>query len=211
MVSVRDRIRHHAVDDIGPAHQAPRPTDVPRRPPASGSAVVDLRGRLVADGPRPPVGLPERLRQRLRVLNPDRRARGRRARAPDVLGRDRIAVPLAPRTDAAGSRIRVQQPVEPVGRYLRRVGGARCEYRWRRSGRRAGSHDHRHRGNRRSRQGRSRAHHHPPVYHQDASSRTPRPRRPGRSRRSDGVPVAEGGGFEPPRDVTPNTDSSRAP
>jgi site-specific recombinase XerD len=34
---------------------------------------------------------------------------------------------------------------------------------------------------------------------------------PGRLRRSSGDPVAEGGGFEPPRDVTPNTDSSRAP
>jgi hypothetical protein len=43
------------------------------------------------------------------------------------------------------------------------------------------------------------------------SSRAPRPTGPGRLRRSDGVPVAEGGGFEPPRDVTPNTDSSRAP
>ena len=41
--------------------------------------------------------------------------------------------------------------------------------------------------------------------------KTPRPWRSGRSRRSDGVSVAEGGGFEPPRDVTPNTDSSRAP
>jgi hypothetical protein len=32
--------------------------------------------------------------------------------------------------------------------------------------------------------------------------------RAGASRRSGAVSVAEGGGFEPPRDVTPNTDSS---
>jgi hypothetical protein len=42
-------------------------------------------------------------------------------------------------------------------------------------------------------------------------TRTPRLSGPGRLRRSSGASVAEGGGFEPPRDVTPNTDSSRAP
>ena len=49
-----------------------------------------------------------------------------------------------------------------------------------------------------------------------SSSSSPIPRTPparvrGRSRWSDGVPEAEGGGFEPPRVLPLNTDSSRAP